>query len=153
MKNLAICRKLLLLACAILALQTVGCKSASPSHYISPRVEGRVVDSQTHQAIKGVQVRRVTADESYRVESPAKGGRLMEQNQGVRTGADGIFVLASQTVFTPFRDPGWYSVSIAFKHPGYDEFMATYTVAQSTNTAKGEPLVNAGDVLLMPLSK
>ena len=125
----------------------------SPSKYISPRVEGRVIDSQTHQPIKGVQVRRLTADDSYLVDSPPKGGMSMEQSPGVRTGADGIFVLESQSAFTPFRDPGWYSVSIAFKHPGYDEFMATYTVAQSTNTAKGEPLVNAGDVLLMPLSK
>ena len=77
----------------------------------------------------------------------------MEQNSGVRTEADGIFVLASEKAFTPFKDPGWYSVNVEFKHPGYDEFMASYTVAQATNTAKGEPLIQAGDVLLMPLSK
>ena len=38
----------------------------------------------------------------------------------------------------------------SFVRPAYERIMAICTLANSTNTAKGEPLVNAGDILLIP---
>jgi hypothetical protein len=137
---------LLLGACALLA-----CKS--DSQYISPRVEGRVVDAQSHQPIGNVQVRRLSSNESYRVMDPPHGGEMMEKAPAVRTAPDGGFIMDSERDFAPLSKVGWYSVNLSFQHPAYQGCMMTYTVADATNTAKGEPLVKAGDIQLIPLSK
>jgi hypothetical protein len=139
---------LLIVACAL-----PGCKSHSPSQYISPRVEGRVLDIQTHQPIKDVQVRRITADQSYQIDDPPKGGQLMQKTAGVRSASDGTFVLESERDVALFQTLGWYSVSIAFQHPAYVGFRATYTVTEATNTAQGEPLIKTGDILLILRAK
>ena len=104
----------------------------------------------TRQPIKRVEVRRVTADESGRAEDMAKGSQALNQSPGVRTGADGTFVLKSVRNLSLLLKTGWYSVSVSFARAGYRPLTATYTLAHSTNTAKGEPWVNAGDILLVP---
>jgi hypothetical protein len=108
-------RYLTLIAVAVVA----GCKSTSPSQYISPRVEGRVLDVQTHQPIEAVKVQRLTADESYRVEDAPKGGQLMERAPSVAAGKDGRFILESDRAFALLRRLGWYAVSISFEHPAH----------------------------------
>ncbi len=130
-----------------------GCKSVSPSQYVSPRVEGRVLDGETGQPLQEVEVRRVSANESYRVTEPAKGAEGLKSTPGVRTAADGTFALRSVRALVLFRHAAWYSVSLTFRHPGYQEFMTSYTLTDATNTAGGEPLVKTGDVLLMPRGK
>jgi hypothetical protein len=142
-----------LLCILLLAFGQVGCKSYSPSSYISPRVTGRVLDQMTRQPINHVEVRRVTASESDRAENTAKGGQALSQSPGVRTGADGTFVLESVRDLAFLIKTGWYSVSVSFARAGYQPLTATYTLGSSTNTAKGEPLVNAGDILLVPSGK
>jgi hypothetical protein len=137
----------LLLGSAILA----GCKSTSMSRYVSPRVIGRVLDSSSEKPIEHVKVRRITADDSYRIQNPPKGGQLMEQTPAVLTGSDGRFVLDSTRSLSLFGT--WYSVTISFEHPGYQRFSTTYTVANVTNTLQGEPVINGGDILLAPEGK
>lgn len=127
-----------------------GCRSAS--HYISPRIEGRVIDSHSHQPIEDVHVRRVAADEMCRVENPPKGGEMMEKAPGIRTGADGRFVMDSERDLALIGKPAWYSVNLSFQHPGYEGYTVTYTLANATNTVAGEPLVMAGDILLNPFA-
>jgi hypothetical protein len=136
------------------AFALAGCKSNSPSQYISPRVEGRVVDGQSHVPIQGVQVRRVTGDDSHAATGPQKGGQLMEGAPVVvTTGKDGTFILDSEHDLAFLRKLGWYSVSIAFEDPAYAPFTATYTMSNAVNTATGEPVVKAGDILLAPRSR
>jgi hypothetical protein len=125
-----------------------GCASMSPSRFVSPRVTGRVLDSQTHQPIKDVQVRRLTADTNPRPMDAPHGGKLLEQSSAIRTAADGTFVIKSVRTLTPFGDFGWYSISLAFDRAGYASIVKSFTLANSTNTPAGEPWVNAGDVLL-----
>lgn len=130
-----------------------GCKSVSLSSYVSPRVVGRVLDSQSRQPIEHANVRRISSDESYRSLEPPKGGQLMEQAPGVVSGKDGQFDLDSVRALTPFAKGGWYSVTVRFDHPDYGRCTVTYTILNATNTPTGEPLVNANDVLLIPRAK
>jgi hypothetical protein len=153
MKNTQILLSVLTLSWVMVACLSGGCKSTSPSQYISPRVEGRVLDSQSHQPIKDVQVRRHAADDNYRAEDPPKGGEMIKKAPAVRTAADGTFVLDSVRDFALLQEIGWYSLSLTFQHPAYERFFTNYTLARATNTASGEPLVKTGDILLTPLAK
>ena len=128
-----------------------GCKSVS--HYVSPRIEGRVIDSHTHQPVEDVLVRKLAADEMYRAEDPPKGATILEKAPAVRTAADGRFVLDSERDVVLFGKSAWYSVNLSFEHAGYEGYMVTYTLADATNTVTGEPLVRAGDILLNPFSQ
>ncbi len=135
------------------AFGAVGCKSTSLSTYVAPRVVGRTVNVETRQPVEDVKVRRVTSDESYRPLDPPKGGQVMERTPAVRSGKDGRFDLDSVRALAPFARDGWYSVTIRFEHPDYGWCDIGYTLANATNTPAGEPLVNAGDILLIPRAK
>jgi hypothetical protein len=139
---------LLLVACALPA-----CKSFSPSDYISPRIEGRVLDAQSHQPVADVQVRPLVTDERYRLQEPPKGGAVMQKAPAVITAGDGTFVMDSERGLGLLRTPGWYAVTLTFQRPSYEYFTQTYTIKDSTNTVSGEPLIKAGDILLIPVSK
>jgi hypothetical protein len=141
---------LLLLGVFVVAGALTGCKSAS--QYISPRVEGRVVDAQTHQPIKGVKVLRLTPGQDPDVDQAPVGDTALEQTPDIRTGRDGSFVLGSERDLELFRRSGWDSVTIAFKHPGYQTTTTNYTLVNAIIAPGGEPLVKTGDIRLVPLS-
>jgi hypothetical protein len=130
-----------------LALAFGGCKASSPTPYVSPRVTGRVIDSQTRQPIKGVKVRRATLGQESDPQS-AKGAEVMGKAPAIRTAADGTFLLASERSLSPFLRGGWYSVSIAFEHTEYIRYRTNYSLKHAILTPKGEPVVNAGDIPL-----
>jgi hypothetical protein len=55
---------------------------------------------------------------------------------------------------TPFRGARWFSVQLCFERAGYQRFRASYSSLNlSTNAPKGEPLLDAGDILLQPLPR
>lgn len=134
-------------------LFVAGCQTNSPSHYISPRVTGRVLDAQTHQPLAGVQVQRVSANENLQDMETPRGGKAIEKAPPIRTGADGSYVLDSERALTFFQKAGWYSVTLSFQHAKYEPFVTTYTITDATPTPGGEPLVKAKDILLIPLAK
>jgi hypothetical protein len=138
------------LAVIILAISVTGCKSSSPSQYISPRITGRVLDAKTQQPIAGVQVRRLVPNQAPDVAQMIKGGERLDQSPVVRTGRDGEFVLVSEKNLALFQRLGWYSVNVAFVHSGYERLTTEYTLLNATNTPTGEPLVKAGDIRLQP---
>jgi vancomycin permeability regulator SanA len=126
-----------------------GCKSVS--QYVSPRIEGRVLDAQSQKPIKDVLVARYNANEEYNLHNPPKGSQLMEQSTGVRTDGAGLFRLDSLRDVALFRHLKWYSVTLSFQRAAYRPLMATYTVADATNSVTaGEPFVRTGDILLVP---
>jgi hypothetical protein len=125
-----------------------GCSSVS--QWVAPRVDGRVLDAQTRAPIKDVLVMRLNANEEYQISNQAKGGQLMEQAFGVRTSATGAFSLGSIRTFSPLQHLTWYSTTLAFEHPAYQRITATFTTAQATNIATGEPWIQAGDIMLAP---
>jgi hypothetical protein len=72
----------------------------------------------------------------------------------VRTERDGRFTLDTERVLTPFRGAGWFSVQLSFEHAGYERLRTNYSrLNLSTNTPNGEPLLDAGDILLRPVSQ
>ncbi len=142
-----------LLALILFTAAWIGCKSSSPSPYVSPRVVGRVIDSSTQLPIVGVQVRRQAADETDRQDQPAKGGEMIARVPAVQTAEDGSFVLSSERDVALFRQVGWFTVNIAFSHPRYQALTIRYTLSQATNTTSGEPVIPAGDIRLVPLPK
>jgi len=130
-----------------------GCKSNSPSQYIAPRVEGRVLDSQTRQPISDVKVQRIDPGANVAPGNIPKGATALVQSLDVRTGQDGAFALASKRSLQLFGRFGWYSVTLGFNRAGYVSFTTNYTQANATPTASGEPLVKAGEILLVPNSR
>jgi hypothetical protein len=129
-----------------------GCNSAGLSHYVSPRIEGRVIDSSSHLPVEDVLVRRLASDESYRSMNPPNAGANMENAPVVRTASDGRFVFDSKQGLAVFGKPAWHAVNLSFQRPGYEGYTATYLLADATNNVNGEPLVKAGDLLLLTLS-
>jgi hypothetical protein len=125
-----------------------GCSSVSPSQYVSPRVTGRVVDADTHQPIQGAQVRRADSTSRARSDATSHGGAALDDSTAARTDGEGQFLIPSARVLGPFGSAGWYSVTLSFERSGYGSVVNTYTLGNSTNTASGEPWVDAGDVLL-----
>jgi hypothetical protein len=140
-------------AVSLFACAAFGCKSYSPSQYVSPRVVGSVLDARTRQPIRDVEVRRARDEEIPRPMDPQKGGQRLKQPPVVRTDKEGSFVLESVRELAFLRKLGWYSVALSLEHPRYEPFSTNYTLANSTNTASGEPLVDAGEILLTPLRK
>jgi hypothetical protein len=131
-----------------------GCQSGRVTYYVSPEVTGRVLAADTHQPLANATVQRDGAGQGFEPFGPPKGGQLLIQTGVVRTDAGGRFVLDSKSVFALFRQPGWWSVPVAFSHSGYETFETNYTGANVTShSAAGAPVVNAGDISLPPVSK
>ena len=137
------------------AVLFAGCQSSPVlnSQYISPRVTGRVVDAATGQPIRNVSIRRLTPGQSLAANPPTAGDQSLERTQALKTDRDGRFDLDSERDLTLFRQAGWYSVTLAFTHRGYERFTTNYTLANAAIAPSGEPMVNAGNILLQPVSK
>jgi hypothetical protein len=136
------------------AFALAGCRSMPFSPFISPHVLGRVLATDTRQPLAGVTVKSGAQASAYRAGMPAKGGELLMAKAPARTDRDGRFTLETERVLTPFRRAGWFSVQLLFEYPGYERLRTNYsTLNVHTNSPNGEPLLDAGDILLHPLSK
>ncbi|MGA2788522.1 MAG: hypothetical protein ABSF60_13450 [Verrucomicrobiota bacterium] len=144
--------KTALLLLFVMAL--AGCQPGKFSHYISPRVTGRVLAADTRQPLPDTTVRRVVPMMAAGENTQPKGGELLMRPGWVRTAADGRFVLEGERDIALFRHPAWWSVTLSFTADGYTFFQTNYTSANlSGHSPEGEPLVNAGDILLKPKSQ
>jgi hypothetical protein len=143
-----------LLALSLAAFALVGCKSMPFSPFISPRVTGRVLAADNRQPLADVVVRSGAQAGGFRSGMPPKGGELLMAKAPMRTDRGGRFTLVTERVLTPFRGAGWFSVRLSFQHAGYERFQTNYSrLNLSTNAPDGEPLLDAGDILLQPASK
>ena len=142
------------LALCLATLALLGCESMPFSPLISPRVTGRILAADTGQPLADVVVKSGAQARGYRGAMPPKGGELLMAKAPVRTDADGRFTLDTERVLTPFRGTDWFSVQLLFERAGYERFRTNYSrLNLSTNTAGGEPLLNAGDILLHPAAR
>jgi len=137
------------LGLAVSIVGGAGCHA--PSQFSSPRITGRVLDEETRQPLKNVQVRRVS--DTTPAMAPPKGGEMLKQAPAVFTDPEGGFVLKSVRDLAFIQRVQWYSVSVSFAHRGYEQLLITYPLSSATNTPSGEPIVSAGDVLLKSLAK
>jgi hypothetical protein len=141
------------LALLLLAVTLAGCQGGKYSYYISPRVTGRVLAADTQQPLDRATVRRVVPIPSAGTDTLPKGGQLQMVPGGVRTEADGRFVLDAERVIAVLRHGGWHSVTVSFEQAGYAEFQTNYIATRfKERSPEGVPLVNAGDILLKPKS-
>jgi len=140
-----------------LAILTVsgfaGCQSYSPSQYVSPRVTGRVLDAQSREPLKNVQVQRASSGRDVTVGEAPKAGQVMEKPTPITTRSDGTFVLNSVQDLVLFRKTHWSSVKVSFECGGYQWMVTNFSAANANQTASGEPVVNSGDILLNPVAK
>jgi len=142
------------LALCLAGVALAGCKAMPFSPLISPRVTGRVLAADTGAPLADVRVMSGKHAEGLRGGVPPKGGELLMAKAPVRTGPDGRFTLETERVLTPFSGGGWFSVQLAFERAGYERFRTNYpSVNLSTNSPKGEPLLDAGNILLHPTPK
>ena len=143
-------KRFLVLCLAAFAL--VGCASHPLSLLVSPRVTGRVVDAGTRQPLPDVKVISGSQAATFSEAVPPKGGQLLTAQAPARTDKEGRFTLATERVLTPFGGSGWLSVQLLFSRPGYERFVTNYTYADlTTNSSNGEPLLDAGTILLQPV--
>ena len=143
-----------LLVLSLVALSLTGCKSHPLSRYTSPRVIGRVLAADTSRPLAEVKVSRGGDAEAINRTAPRKGGEHLMAPIPARTDADGTFVLDTERALTPFRGSGWFSVQLSFELPGYGRFRTNYSYLNlGTNSWKGEPVLDAGTILLQPASK
>ena len=135
------------LALVLTLLAGAGCKS-SGSEYISHRVEGRVLDADTHQPIYRVRVKRMPPGSQQSDNFMRKGAQRMEEPFPEYTNKEGYFTIDSERALVLFAQMNWFSVDISFEHSGYDRIVTNYTLFNATNAPSGEPLIKTGDVLL-----
>jgi hypothetical protein len=140
------------LALLLFAVALAGCQSAG-SWYSSPRVTGQVLAADTRQPLPNATVRRVVPYPTDGEGTPPKGSMLQMRPSGMRVDADGRFVVEATRVVTFFRRGGWHSVTVAVECSGYESFQTNYSAAVfKERSPEGVPLVNAGDILLQPIS-
>lgn len=145
----------ILRSCVVLGVSSViiGCQNHSPSHYVSPRVIGRVLDEKTRQPITDVAVKRVVPDYEAGTLEQVKGGEILQRTMPARSKADGTFNLDSQKSVALFRDIAWFTVEVSFDHRNYERFVTNYTPKMSTNSPAGEPVIFAGEILMTAKSQ
>jgi hypothetical protein len=142
------------LALCLAAFALVGCQSMPFSPFVSPRVTGRVLAADTGQPLADVVIKSGARASGHSSAMPPKGGELLMAKAPARTGDDGRFTLATERVLTPFHGLNWFSVQLLFERGGYERFRTNYSrLNLITNAPGGEPLLNAGDILLRPRAK
>jgi hypothetical protein len=139
---------------ALAALAVAGCKSHSLSRDGSPRVMGLVLAGDTGRPLADVKVNRWEQPEDVNRTVPHRGGERLMAPASVRTDLEGRFFLEKERVLTPFRSSDWFSVQLSFEHAGYERYLTNYSYLNlGTNSWKGEPVLDAGKILLQPASK
>jgi len=132
----------------VAALAATGCKSHSPSHYVSPRVIGRVLDEQSRQPIAGVCVRRVVPNYNSGTLETVKGDEALQRRGPAVSDTNGRFALDSQKSVALFGDSAWFSIEVSFAHPAYTPVVTNYTPRMATNSPGSEPIIFAGDIFM-----
>ena len=138
-----------------LALVVAGCKSTALGPYVSPRVTGRVVASDSLQPLAGVTVVRGPIEPPPAVGAQPKGGELLMRKAPVKTGPDGRFVLPAERLLSLVRWGGWDSVRLNLDLQGYHHYDTNIPASSltSTNAPDGTPCLDTGDLRLVPHKK
>lgn len=133
-----------------LAMLLAGCESFVAQGYVSPRVTGRVLDAATRAPLAQVSVRRLTSSDGRGTYSnlPQRGGEMLMNQDTVRTGRDGRFTLAPESVALSVAST--LAVQLELQRAHY-QTLATNLPASLVRfpTNRGAPVLNAGDLLML----
>ncbi len=133
-------------------LFTAGCKSHPFGPYVSPRVQGQVVDAENGSPLENVKVSRNLAAYNA-IGGQPKGGELLMLRPPAETGPDGRFTLSSERVLSIIRGSGWNEVKLVFEKAGYFKVQTNIPTTLATNSAAGEPLLLVNPVPLQRVAK
>jgi hypothetical protein len=115
---------------------------------------GRVLAADTRQPLADVKVQRINPAADQDHDGLDKSGHRPESTGAVRTDQQGRFILAAERDLTLLQQQVWFSVTIAFQREGYLTLRTNFTAANvATNAPDGTPVINAGDILLHPVSQ
>ena len=139
---------------ALLALTWAGCQDLALPHqaWTQPRITGRVLDEATRQPVAGAKVTRVRPPSNDGFSDDTKGGpQMVNRPVFAVTEADGRFQLAgertAQLFLETFPD---FAVTLRVSVSGYATFQEQFTNVIFAGPQTNEPLVNAGDIRLVP---
>jgi hypothetical protein len=138
---------------AVLCLCAAGCKTASFTPYVAPRVTGAVVQADTGAPLQGAIVSRATGDLTHGGLEQPKGGQMLEQPAMVTTDRHGEFTLKSVRSLSVFPRATWFSSGIVVERAGFERQVLTFSLTDATNTPAGEPLIEAGKITLVHARK
>ncbi len=124
-----------------------GCKSHPLGPYVSPQVEGQVLEAKTGVALSGVRVSRGQSKFDALSGYP-KGGQLLMAKVPVQTGSDGRFTLEGERVLSVVRGAGWNEVRLVFSKPGYETLKTNVSMDLANQEESGRPVLKLGPVLL-----
>ncbi len=125
-----------------------GCKSHPLGPYISPRVEGQVVDA-AGRPLQHVKVIRGQPALNA-IGNPPKGGQLLMAKAPEETNRQGHFTLPSERVLSIVRGSGWNEVKLTFLKPGFDAVKTNIPTKLAAISERGEPVLHIGLVQLRP---
>ncbi|PWU16393.1 MAG: hypothetical protein C5B50_13685 [Verrucomicrobia bacterium] len=133
-------------------LVAAGCKSSRFGPYTSPAVTGQVIAAETKLPLASVRIIRGTLHRRPGIAGQPKGAELLMEKPPALTDRDGKFYLPSERALTIFRPTGWQFVTLSFSRPGYETFRTNLSIS-ATNIIAGEPMIDAGNILLHPASR
>lgn len=138
----------------LLVLAMTGCQWVGFTSHTTPQVNGCVVDAATGRPLAGVKVFRVMHGQVQNPATPPNGATLLQQERPVTTDARGVFVYPSESYMTLWREARWWSLKLSFQSAGHAPLQTNFTMVNvSTNLPDGTPVVEAGKILLKPLSE
>ncbi len=129
-----------------------GCKSHPFGPYVSPRMQGQVVDAENGNPLENVKVSR-NQPAFNAIGGQPKGGELLMLKPPEQTGPDGHFTLSSERVLSIIRGSGWNEVKLVFEKAGYFKVQTNIPTTLATNSETGEPLLLVNPVPLQRVAK
>jgi hypothetical protein len=134
-----------------LVAMVAGCSSTDGLHnaYVSPRIEGHVIDADTKLPIERVLVLRQRRSLDAGLDEYVTAGEIQQREHTIYTNADGEFDMPSRTDLEMGSDRTWSAVTLKFIHPGYHMYSTNYV--NHGGFVEGEPLLQAGDIELRPV--
>lgn len=129
-----------------------GCKAHPLGPYVSPQVEGEVLEAKTGAALPGVRVSRGKPGFDALSGYP-KGGQLLMAKAPALTGSDGRFTLAGERVLSVVRGAGWNEVRLTFAKAGYETLKTNVSLDLANYEENGRPVLKLGPVFLRSVDK
>ena len=131
------------------AFSLVGCGSTDGLHarYTQPRVEGRVVDADSGEAIELVVVHRNPPTQRTSPGDMPHAAELQEHRDAAYTDENGRFSFGSEKNLNFGGDRTWSALTLQLAHPDY-ETLRTNFVNRTDIREDGEPILRTGDIEL-----
>lgn len=134
-----------------LILSGGGCSTGDGLHsaYVSPQIEGRVIDSETQMPIDRVVIIRNPQATKAGMDDYISAGEIQYPQHSIYTKKDGEFKVPSKKNLEVGSDKTWNSVTLKFLHAAYQMYSTNFVHGGAD--VDGESVLLTGDIQLDPL--